>query len=136
MGPLAVVRSSMATTTALPRASTPWRPLTALVAVAALFGILVAAVPSMRTLPNPPDTMLCPAIWPPTTGCAPEAHLIVVGGAIAVLAIAWLAAHLTLPRLSSTAARTGVVAALAVVALIAWSAARVPQPYFLAWSAF
>lgn len=64
----------------------------------------------------------------------PGTHLVVVGAAVAVLATAWLAADVALRRVSPASARVGVVAALALLALAAWSAVRVPQPYFAAWS--
>lgn len=126
---------SMATTTAPPRGRTLERRLSALFVVAVLVGIVVAAMPSVQRILDPPGPGFCPAIWPPVTSCVPEAHLVVVGAAVVVLASAWLAADLALRRVSTLPARAGITAGLAVIALIAWSAARAPQPYFLAWSA-
>ena len=123
----------MATTTATPRSRTPGRLPAALVVVVALVGIVVAALPSVLRVVNPPDPSFCPAIWPPATSCAPGTHLVVVGAAAFLLTIAWLVADVVLRRGSVQAASAGVVAALAVVAVAAWSAARVPQPYFAAW---
>lgn len=124
----------MATTMAPPRSRTLGQPLAALIVVAALVGIVVAALPSALRVLDPPDQWFCPAILPPVTSCAPQGHLVVVGGAVVVLIAAWLTAHVALPRVASPPARAGVVAALVVVALVAWSAAREPQPYFAALS--
>lgn len=100
-----------------------------------MVGIVAAAVPSVLLLVNPPDPWFCPAIWPPATSCVPDAHLVVVAAAIVLLASAWVAADVALRRVSTLPARAGVVAGLAFIALIAWSAARTPQPYFSAWAA-
>ena len=127
--------SGMATsTTAPPRAHRPERLLATLVVVSAIVGIVVAAVPSVLRLVKPPEPWFCPAIWPPHTSCVPGAHLVVVGVAVVGVTFAWLATDVTLRRVRTVPARAGVVAGLAVIALLAWSAARVPQPYFAAWS--
>ncbi|WP_324654035.1 hypothetical protein [Georgenia sp. H159] len=125
----------MATTTAPPRAPTVERLLSSLVAVAAMVGIVVAAVPSVLLLVDPPDPWFCPAVFPPATSCVPDAHLVVVAVAVVVLVSAWVSADVALRRVNFPLARAGVVAGLAVIALIAWSASRVPQPYFSAWAA-
>ena len=123
----------MVTTTAPARSRTHGRFLAAFIVFAALVGIVVEALPSVLRILDPPDPWFCPAILPPATSCVPGAHLVVVGAAVAVLAVAWLAADIALRRVSTASARAGVAAALAVTALAAWSAARVPQPYFIAW---
>lgn len=107
----------------------------AAVVAAAVVGVVVAAVPSVALLVDPPDPGFCPAILPPVTSCVPEAHLVVVAVAVVVLAVAWVAADVVVRRMSTERARGVVVAGVAVVAYFAWSAARVPQPYFTAWSA-
>lgn len=104
------------------------------IVLAALVGIVVTAVPSVLRILDPPDPWFCPAILPPATSCVPESHLVVVGTAVVVLVVAWLVADASLRRVGTASARAGVVAALAVAALVAWSAARVPQPFFIAWS--
>lgn len=124
----------MTATTAPARARISGRLLAALLAVAALVGIVVSAMPSVVRLVNPPDPWFCPAVWPTATSCVPGAHLMVVVVAVVVLASAWLVADVVLRRVTSIPARAGAGAGLAVVALVAWSAARVPQPYFALWS--
>ena len=124
----------MATATAPRGAPTSGRLSAALIVVAGLVGVVVAALPSVLQLLDPPDPLFCPAIWPAATSCVPGAHLLVVGTAFVVLAAAWLTADVALRRVQTASARAGVVAALAVVAVAAWSSARVPQPYFAAWS--
>lgn len=126
---------SMATTTAPPRAPTAERLLALLVVVAAMVGSVVAAVPSVLLLVDPPDPWFCPAIWPPATSCAPGAHLVVVAAAVLLLASAWVAADVAIRRVSTPPALACVIAGLVVIAWIAWSAARTPQPYFVAWAA-
>lgn len=98
----------------------------AVVVAVTLVGIAVEAVPSVVRLLDPPAVLLCPAIWPPATSCAPAAHLAVTGAAVVLLAVTWLAAHRCLRRLEALPARAGVVGALALVARAAWAAARVP----------
>ena len=127
-----VVGSGMTTVTEAP-ARMPGGRVVAVVVAVALVGIALAAVPSVVRLLDPPAVLLCPAIWPPATICAPAWHLAVTGAAMVVLAVAGLAAHRFLRRLEALPARAGVVGALALVAWVAWSAASVPQPYFAAW---
>src|SRR5688572_11044308 len=76
---------SMTTTAARPRTRTPGRIVVALVVVAALAGIVVAVLPSVALLLDPPDPWICPMIWPPATSCVPGAHLVVAGVAVVLL---------------------------------------------------
>ena len=123
----------MATPTAPARSPTHGRLLVAFIVFAALVGIVVVAVPSVLRILDPPDLGVCPAIVPPATSCVPESHLVVVSAAVIVLAVAWLVADVAVRRVSTASAQAGIVVALAVTALIAWSAARVPQPFFTAY---
>lgn len=124
----------MAVTTETTRTATYERLIAVLVAVVALAAIVVTAVPSVRLVLGPADSGICPAVWPPVTSCAPGAHLVVVGVAVVVLTAAWLAVDIVLRRAPALHVRAGVALGLVVVALLTWSAANVPQPYFAAWS--
>lgn len=123
----------MTTATAPDRSRLGRRRLAALISLVALVGVVYAVLPSVLRLLDPPDPLVCPAIWPPATSCAPGMHLAVAGGAVVVLTASWLVVDHALRQVNTRSGLTGAIATLAIVALLAWSAARVPQPYFVAW---
>lgn len=111
---------------------TPSRAPTAAVAVVllGLVGIAVEAIPSLVRLLTPPAVQWCPLSWPSSTACAPGLHMVVVAIAGGVLLVAMILALRMLRRSADAAGRAGVLVLLSLVALVAWSAARVPQPFF------
>jgi len=107
------------------------RRIAALIAVTTLVGLVFVAWSSVSRLLDPSELRACPAIWPPATSCVPGIHLVVVGAAAGVLIAAWLASDIVIRGRSALAPASLIVQLL--VSLAAFTAAYVPQPFFVAW---